>query len=178
MGTLRRTITALTTVGLVGSLLGCDDPLPGPTGPSREAGPLFSATTTTINTQTPIALFVFVPCAAGGAGEVISISGDLHSLFHLTISESGNIHIKQHNQPMGISGVGLTTGDKYQGTGVTQQSQSINGPLPQTVTFVNNFRMIGQGPDNNFMIHENAHVTINANGELTSLHDNFSVECK
>jgi hypothetical protein len=118
------------------------------------------------------------PCAAGGAGEVISISGDLHSLFHLTISESGNIHVKQHSQPMGVSGVGLTTGDKYQGTGVTQQSQSINGPLPQTFTSVNNFRMIGQGPNNNFLVHDNFHVTINANGELTAIHDNFSIECR
>lgn len=32
-------------------------------------------------------------------------------------------------------------------------------------------------PGNNFMVHENFHVTVNANGTVTSVHDNFSVTC-
>jgi hypothetical protein len=51
-----------------------------------------------------------------------------------------------------------------------------NGQFNQT--FVNNFRIIGQGPGNNFVLHENFHLTINANGEVTTVHDNFSADCK
>jgi hypothetical protein len=43
---------------------------------------------------------------------------------------------------------------------------------------VNNFRIIGQGPGNNYLVHEVFHVTINANGEVTAYVDNFSIECK
>ena len=38
------------------------------------------ATAITVSSQLPIAFEVFVPCAAGGAGEVVSLSGTLHGL--------------------------------------------------------------------------------------------------
>ena len=44
-------------------------------------------------------------------------------------------------------------------------------------TAVNNFRIIGQGPDNNYQVHQNVHFTINANGTVTSEVDNSSVDC-
>lgn len=84
--------------------------------------------------------------------------------------------MKQHFQPQGISGTGLTTGDKYQATGVTQQEFNATAGLTQK--FINNFRMIGQGPGNNFLVHETFHVTITPNGDVTSTVDNFSVECR
>jgi hypothetical protein len=127
------------------------------------------------NESFPIAITVFVPCADGGAGELVVLEGDLHVL--LTITENANhLSVKSHSQPQGISGIGLSTGDKYQGTGVTQDHFTIG--LGETFTFVNNFRIIGQGPGNNFLVHETFHVTINANGVVTAVVDNFSVECK
>src|SRR6266567_741998 len=82
-----------------------------------------------VNDMSDINLTVFVPCAAGGAGELVDLSGPLHTLITFTI----------------------------------------NG---------NNVRIIGQGPGNNLLVHENAHITINANGTVTVFHDNFSVDCK
>ena len=120
----------------------------------------------------------FVSCANGGAGELVSLEGLLHVLVTLTIN-GNNISGKNQFQPQGVSGVGLSTGDRYQGTGVTQsffKGSLQNGQFNQT--FVNNFRIIGQGPGNNFLLHENFHLTVNANGEVTTVHDNFSVECK
>lgn len=130
------------------------------------------------NESVPTTLFVFVPCAAGGAGELIEVSGNLHIVFSITVNRN-SFHVKEHFQPQGISGFGLTTGAKYQATGVTQddfRGSFINGSFQSTS--VNNFRMIGQGPGNNFAIHETVHVTFNANGILTSSVDNFSVTCK
>lgn len=143
------------------------------------AGPapaLAKAETFTVSERFPIDIVVFVPCAAGGAGELVELSGDLHALFHVTLDGSGGFHAKSHFQPQGVSGTGLTTGDKYQGTGVTQDQ--FNGKVGFEFTFVNNFRIIGQGPGNNFLVHENFHVTVNANGEVTAFVDNFRVECK
>jgi hypothetical protein len=131
----------------------------------------------TQNESIPIDLFAFVSCANGGAGEIVAMSGNLHILTHFTVSNSGNVHVTQLFQPQGISGYGTVTGDKYQATGGTHEEYNENG-LPFTETYINNFRIIGQGTDNNFLVHETYHVTVNANGVVTSFVDNFSVECK
>ena len=141
--------------------------------------PAFSATTTRTNLRDPFAANVFVPCANNGVGEIVSLTGTLHILLHVTVDETGGVHVKSHFQPQNLAGVGMTTGDSYRGTGVTQQTDNISGDgLPFEFTFVNNFRVIGQGPGNNFLIHQNVHGTINANGELTAAVDNFRAECE
>ena len=128
------------------------------------------------NLQIPFELFVYVPCAAGGLGEDVYLSGTLHLLFRTTFDNQGGYHSTFHYQPQGISGVGLLTGDRYQATGETQGTD--NGRVGYESTFVNNFKIIGQGSGNNFLIHENIHYTITANGEITAFVDNFSVECR
>ena len=131
-----------------------------------------------VNTRNDIVLQVFVPCAAGGAGEIVDLSGPLHTLITLTIN-GNNFSEVLHFQPQGISGTGETTGAKYQATGLTEESTTgsfQNGQFNQT--FVNRFDIIGQGPGNNFTVHETAHITINANGTVTVFFDNFGVECK
>ena len=130
------------------------------------------------NDTTEINLTVFIPCAAGGAGESVDLTGPLHTLITFTIN-GNNVSGFFHFQPQDISGTGETTGAKYQATGVTQESfkNSLqNGQANET--FVNNFRLIGQGPGNNFLVHETLHFTINADGAVTVSHDNFSADCK
>jgi hypothetical protein len=136
---------------------------------------LAKATTYNQNVQVPIDLLVFVPCAAQGAGELVQLSGPLHILFTTTIDDRGGFHSKFHNQPQGVSGTGLTTGASYNATGVTQGN--FNGKVGYETTFVNNFKIVGQGPGNNFMIHETFHVTVNANGTLTAFVDQTSIVC-
>ncbi|SRR5258708_219343 len=130
----------------------------------------------TANVKIPVNIGVFIPCAAGGAGEVVFLTGNLHVLIRFTIDNGGGIHAGAHFQPEGISGVGQTTGDKYQGTGVTQDE--FNAKVGVEETFINNFRIIGQGNGNNFLVHETFHITINANGDVTTFLDNFSVDCR
>jgi hypothetical protein len=126
----------------------------------------------------PINISVFIPCAADGNGEIVDLSGNLHSVFSTTVN-GNNIHMQFLFNPQGIVGVGETTGDKYQGTGETggEFNASVNS-FPFTLTITNNFKIIGQGPDNNLLIHENAHVTVNADGTVTAFHDNFSATCQ
>lgn len=131
-----------------------------------------------VNDKTDINLTVFIPCAAGGAGEVVDLFGPLHTLMSFTIN-GNNVSGYFHFQPQGISGTGETTGDKYQATGLTEQSFKNSLQNGQAnLTFVNNFRIIGQGPGNNFLVHETMHLTINANGTVTVSFDNLTVDCK
>ena len=132
-----------------------------------------------VNDVSDINLTVFVPCAAGGAGELVDLSGPLHTLITFTIN-GNNVSGTAHFQPQGIAGIGETTGDKYQATGVTK-NPSFKGSFQNgqfTQTYVNNFRILGEGPGNNYLVHETLHVTFNANGTVTVIHDNFSVDCK
>jgi hypothetical protein len=86
------------------------------------------------------------------------------------------VHVTLHVQPAGVSGTGQTTGDRYRGTGVTQQQFNTVGASTQTL--LNNFRIIGEGPRNNLLVHHTFHVTVNANGEVTATVDNFNLECQ
>ena len=121
------------------------------------------------NDTTVISLSAFIPCAAGGAGEIVDLSGPLHTLISFTIN-GNNVSGYFHFQPQGISGIGESTGAKYHATGVTAESfkNSLQNGQSNS-TFVNNFRIIGQGPGNNYLVHETMHVTINADGTITGV---------
>ena len=139
--------------------------------------PLVPAFSYMVNLKMPLDMTFFVPCALGGQGEDVHLSGDLHTVIHVTRDAHDTYHIEQHYQPQGISGVGMTSGAQYQATGITRSSENVVG-MPYNYTLVNNFRIIGQGAGNNFLLHETFHITVNANGELTAVADNYSVDCK
>jgi len=127
----------------------------------------------------PIDDQVFVPCANGGAGETVDISGSLNFVFHSFFDSAGGEHLQLKSNLQGVSGVGLTTGTKYQASdSETFVFNVAADDAPNETTAVSNMQVTGQGPGNNFLLHETAHFTINANGTVTAQHDNFSVDCK
>lgn len=147
--------------------------------PSQAAAPFSSplpAFADTYNLAVPTNISVSVPCALGGRGEDVYLSGDLHIVSHIT-RDPGGYHLDEHYQPKGITGVGMTSGDRYRATGITRSSENFRF-LPYSFTLVNNFRIIGQGTGNNFLLHETFHLTVNGNGGLTADADNYSVDCK
>ena len=137
---------------------------------------LAAADSFTVSSVFPIDILVFVSCANGWAGEEVWLSGNLHDVFHVTLNSNGGYRVSFSDNPQGIRGVGLTTGAKYQATGITRDN--FGGQIGFEETYVNNFKIIGEGPGNNFLVHENFHITFNADGTVTSFHDNFSVECR
>ena len=135
------------------------------------------ASTSLTNEFIPLEQIVFVQCANNGVGEEVLITGILHIQTQETFNQNRFI-TRVRFQPQGASGVGLITGDVYRGTGVTQSIDSTslsNGSVAST--FINNFRIIGRGPDNNFQVHENIHVTFNAASELVVFQDNVRIDC-
>ena len=131
-----------------------------------------------VNDRAEISIDVYVDCANGGAGEVVTLTGPLHTLITETFNGQ-NVSGKVHFQPQGLSGTGQDTGASYHATGVTQETFTSSLQNGQgTLSFVNNFRIIGQGPGNNFLVHETVHLTFNADGTTIVDHENFSVECK
>lgn len=118
----------------------------------------------------------FMPCANGGAGEYITGRIDAHNLITSTVNR--NVDTWQFQfQPRG-SLVGTITGDTYQLTGLTRgtYTDSLQDDH-RTLTYVNSYQLIGPGPENNLLVREIAHVTIN-DDEVVIDHDDWSVECK
>jgi|SRR5262245_43914500 len=167
----RRTKMKLMSVGLAVAMTLFGLTLPMPTRAAQ-------AIAITTNDFVPFAQLAFVPCANGGAGELVLIQGTLHIEQHITINDN-RATIKSHAQPQGASGVGLTTGDPYRAVGGTQEVDTLANPTNGAFefTFINNFRIIGPGPDNNLLVHQTIHETINANGTVTTTVTNTSVDC-
>ena len=142
--------------------------------PATKQGAPPPAITFTSNEFIEVTEFVDIPCA----GESVILEGQLHVLTHYTVTGK-NVVSKTHMQPQGITGVGSISGKRYRSTGVTHdvfKGSFKNGQY--TTTEINNFRIIGQGPGNNFIVHATFHLTLNANGITTAIVDNFYIDCK
>jgi hypothetical protein len=143
---------------------------------AAQAGAAASTVTTQVTSEIPPGELIFTSCANGGAGEAIAVSGTLHEVFHTTVDNVGGFHLREQSNPQGVSGVGQVTGAKYQVTGGSPVEENLKTSVE--VTSVTNFRIIGQGPDNNFVFHGIDHFTVNANGTVTASHLSFKSECK
>jgi len=119
----------------------------------------------------PLTFYLYDGCS----NEWVYVSGTLHANYHVTIN-SNSYHVEVEYNPQGVTGLGLNSGRTYHGTGVTRYSFDSGPGL--TISYVDNFRFITAGPNNNYMVHDNFHLTINANGTVTSVVDNFSWGCR
>jgi hypothetical protein len=129
----------------------------------------------TSNTSVPLDIGVFVPCANGGAGDVVNLSGNLHILATTTFDASGGAHGTLLFNPQNVSGTGTVSGAAYRGTGETLTT--FNVAAGAVFTFTNNFRIVGTGGAPTFAVHENVVLVVNANGTVTASVDNFRVTC-
>jgi hypothetical protein len=118
---------------------------------------------------------LFLECA----GEVVKFSGELVFLVHETTRPDGSVVLRFHLSPRGAKAVGQTTGDVYRAVGVTQGVTIVDEDgLPFQDTFINNFNIVGPGPDNvTALIHQNIHVLIDAEGNLQVDVDNTFERC-
>lgn len=121
---------------------------------------------------------VWISCANGGAGEDVALSGELVVTNHEVTDADGGSHTRQMMRPQRVTGVGATSGKKYQGTGMGFWSDGQTSDGGSVYTYVQNFRIIGQGPGNNLLVHMVTHVTTNANGDVTADVDLSSNACK
>lgn len=120
----------------------------------------------------------FVPCINNGEGETVVVTGTLHEIIHFAVNDN-RAAIDTFSNFSSFSGVGLTTGDTYRLTGAGHSTLNFDlDGAADTETFVNTYNLIGQGRAPNLLVREFSHITINNNGEVTSAHSDFSIECR
>jgi hypothetical protein len=111
------------------------------------------------------------------AAEAIQLSGTLLAEFSFTETSGGNVEIGFHFNPQGITGVGLTSGATYHATGETLGTTTVRANGGISDTFVNNFKIIGEGSAQNFLETEIVHLTVNAKGEVTASVEKSMLRC-
>ena len=118
-----------------------------------------------------------VPCANGGAGEFVHVTGTTHILVSSTIN-GNNVSGAFHANFRGV-GVGESTGDLYRLVGAEGErfkGSLRNGQFTETTFGV--FNLIGQGRASNLRLHFHSHITINANGEVTADFNIDRIDCR
>ena len=130
------------------------------------------------NFNEPVQIVEFISCANNGLGEVVVLNGYLHIEAHST-SNGHTLSSFVLFSPQHITGYGQTTGKKYNAVGETSETIKANVKNYNTViNSVNNFKIVGQGPGNNFMLHENIHFTLSASGINSVNLDHWYMTCQ
>ena len=142
--------------------------------------PAFSQATDVLknNVIIPFARVIFNPCACDGVGEFIEFTGSIHKMLYIKIDNNGIWHWKFHNHPIGVKGIGLTTGDIYNvNGGMSSITKTTPDMLPINMNYIDKTKIIGPGPDNNYSMYIHEHMTMNANGEITVEFSDIRIEC-
>lgn len=152
---------------------------PSPLAPrALDTAPALSGDVSSTQTTLPFNASLWVPCANGGAGEYVALSGNVEFSTRDVLDADGGTHELKMMRPSGVSGVGATTGLNYRGTGMSFMSEGVAAEGASVYTYVNNFRIIGQGPGNNVLVHAVVHETTNSDGEVTAEVNLSSSSCK
>ena len=138
---------------------------------------LLAVTSASATATTEKIPFDIVLAPEEACGEAIHLSGTLLAQFSFTETSGGNVETGFHFNPQGITGVGLTSGATYHATGVTRGTTTIKAKGGISDTFVNSFKIIGEGSAPNFLETDVIHLTVNANGVVTASVEKSMIRC-
>jgi hypothetical protein len=136
------------------------------------------AETVVTNTRFPLSASAFVPCALGGQGEAVLVSGTAHIVVVTTTDAQGQPHVIVTVNYQGLQGRGLTSGDRYVGVAAENQISNFEPLAPWVVTMAQTVQFVGQGPDNNFMVKSLLHLTVDATGKVAAFKQELQIECR
>ncbi|MGH2626939.1 MAG: hypothetical protein ACRDHY_09855 [Anaerolineales bacterium] len=142
--------------------------------------PVFGATQFMTRFTIPVDELFAAPCANGGAGENIRITGSNAISIQETITPSNNRILRIHLQPE-ISGVGETSGDRYRASRSPGQIMEIErgDGLPFLINFLPQpIVLIGEDAAGTILIYTRFQLVINNNDVTTVVKENFSARCQ
>jgi len=118
--------------------------------------PVFAGadTSTTIATSR-LSTVRFYPCA----GEYIELSGNYAAVFHVTFDPTGGTHVIGQNISKRIHGLGLQSGTLYVASDSDRRLTNIFGAPGFETTYVDTFRLVGQGKSANLLVQVTTHLT-------------------
>jgi len=175
---IRSMIIGFLSVLVLTLLFSCSKNIAERTGQEEVSASNQSSPAQTYNSvvSEPYASTLFIPCANGGAGEDVSLTGTVKIVRQETYNNqrfTSTLHV--HTE--GITGVGLSTGDIFTAIGASQSA--VTGTIeyggPYSATYTQQMRFARQGIS--FVVKYKFHVTITSDGEISTRIDEEKVEC-
>jgi len=119
---------------------------------------------------------LFVPCGNSGAGEEVTLTGSLKTFEEIVYNNHG-FTLNYHVIAQGITGVGLSTGEKFQASGGNKGA--ITGEFGEegrySRVFIQQLRIIGQNTV--FKVTYKTKITITPDGKITTSIEDESIDC-
>jgi hypothetical protein len=127
------------------------------------------------NTTASYAYSGWVPCANGGAGELLT--GTIDARILETSTSNGSVDASRFAYALHGSLVGRVTGDVYRLSAITRGTYVTRLESDKySATYVNRYHLIGPGTGNDLVVRETAHVT-RFGDDVVIDRDEFSIEC-
>ena len=124
------------------------------------------------NQDVPFDQPVVNPCVPE---DVLTTSGVFHTVFSVTVSTSGNLHLDTLDNTGDVHGVGLVTGVSYS---ISETSHDVLNIGPgEEITEIENFHYISAGSTPNFLLHVTIHLTFTPAGVPTADVLNVKTSC-
>ena len=112
---------------------------------------------------------------SGCAGGMLTLTGEMHFVFHFTETPAGPRIFRSHINNQGVSNIDAA-GNQYQLNSQSNDTTILEEEL-RTATVVQYYKLIGRGNAPNERVRNVNHVTFNDNGEITSIFSKFEADC-
>jgi hypothetical protein len=123
----------------------------------------------------PFETTVFVPCANGGAGEDVRLTGFTNFIYGLNWTDRG-FTLVYHDNVHQVTGVGLSSGESFVASGGT--NETVIGVWYSTQWVGNTttqMKIVGQ--NNKFTIIYKHHITVSQDGSVTVNNTEQTADC-
>lgn len=118
---------------------------------------------------------VFVPCANGGAGENVVLSGDIHFVYQMTWTDHA-FTLVYHDNLIGVAGVGAITGENFVVSGGTQGN--VMGPWYSSQWVRSMTRKLRlTSPNTQFSINYRLNLIVTRDGQVTVDVEEETIDC-
>lgn len=117
----------------------------------------------------------FLPAVNFCTGQALTYTGNMHVVAHITIDNNGGYH--SHSM---MNAQGVTATDESGNTYTLSYSSPShdNDNVGSDQTSVVNMHLTGAGGEGGFSVHSIFHMTVNADGTVTSSFSDVSVDCQ
>jgi hypothetical protein len=145
-----------------------------------ESSPLRPADGPELAVQSNQVLTLDFDADASCTGEEVTGTLRLHQVVSSTTDARGRLHTQFHGNVQGGAVTGSSSGTVYRlvSTGHETDSALLDGPPPLHYTQTLTANLVSAGPLQNAVLHLVRHVTINADGTVTSEVERETLECR
>jgi hypothetical protein len=178
MSTLSKSLVAAGSALLLA--VGCADSSTEPV-----SGPALAANQTQAGVQSTLYTWVEdvtgvayqIDCGPDVPSEAVVLTGQMSYLFNVVVDGRGGVHITSNARPVGLSGVGQSSGEEYRVAEHSHESW-LTTPTVRTGSYRSRLTMVGRESKQRFSVIYSGHFAVNANGELVVGKSDYQVECR